>query len=90
MQNYLADELTTCQHSIKINENAKTKRPKQRLNYAKNEVQHVLASYYNKKINDKRNNLVHRLPQTKEINIRNEVLPKAKMVPTVALPIQIR
>ena len=60
----------------------KQKDQKQRLNYAKNEVQHVLASYYNKKINDKRNNLVHRLPQTKEINIRNEVLPKAKMVPT--------
>ena len=31
----------------------KQKDQKQRLNYAKHEVQHVLASYYNKKTNDK-------------------------------------
>ena len=74
----------------------KQKDQKQRLNYAKHEVQHVLASYYNKKTNDKTVNLVYRLPQTKDINStpygcesqrncptsRNEALPKGKMIPT--------
>ena len=46
----------------------KQKDQKQRLNYAKHEVQHLLASYYNKKTNDKTVNLVYRLPQTKDIN----------------------
>ena len=52
----------------------KQKDQKQRLNYAKHEVQHVLASYYNKKTNDKAESLIHRCME--------RPLPKGKRAST--------